>query len=365
MKFSSMNTLLGAAMVLSSVTGTVGESPPDTGVSVWNSGASRDGGAIPVRADAGISPEAIWNSGVSRGGGATPFGGGGGFGGACPTGSLWGGAGQYCMGGALYNCQYPGSRATLLSTCSGGFCQQQQRSVPDRCVPNTGGGVWPPATRPPVGGGSSWVPESILNGRRCSSTYMASGNTIKCNDGTTWTDDGRGNVRMTSGSNPWPTWPQRPSTSWPSTSWWPQRPSGNQIWVPEAVLRGRQCTSTYMASGNTITCSDGTTWTDDGRGNVRRTSSSMAPVTNNPWLSANANWRASEKLPTPGLVAGSTSSSLVGGGLGPWLPHSILDDKGCMSTYAMQDNVINCADGSMWTDRLVNGVRMVQRVNNA
>lgn len=317
-------------MVLSSVTGTVGESPPDPRVSVW------------------------------------PFGGGGSSGGACPTGSLWGGPGQYCMGGALYNCQYPGSLATLLSTCSGGFCQQQQRGVPDRCVPNTGGSVWPPATRPPVGGGSSWVPDSILIGRGCTSTYMASGNTIRClNDGTTWTDDGRGNVRMTSGSNPWPTWPQRPSTSWPSTSWWPQRPSGNQIWVPEAVLRGRQCTSTYMASGNTITCSDGTTWTDDGRGNVRRTSSSMAPVTNNPWLSANANWRASEKLPTPGLVAGSTSSSLVGGGLGPWLPHSILDDKGCMSTYAMQDNVINCADGSMWTDRLVNGVRMVQRMDNA
>jgi hypothetical protein len=44
-------------------------------------------------------------------------------------------------------------------------------------------------------------------------------------------------------------------------------------WQPASALNGRDCMSTYMAFGNTITCTDGTTWTDNAEGQVRQTNS--------------------------------------------------------------------------------------------
>lgn len=43
-------------------------------------------------------------------------------------------------------------------------------------------------------------------------------------------------------------------------------------WQDPSVLEGKNCASTYMSFGNTITCADGSVWTDNAAGMVRRVS---------------------------------------------------------------------------------------------
>ena len=114
------------------------------------------------------------------------------------------------------------------------------------------------------------LPSSVL-GKGCTSTYKAFGNTIKCPDGTTWTDDANGNV-FPIGSTPSNT----DIVSVNSVLLLNSVTKGSALAGPISVLDGRGCVSTYMASGNAIECNDGTTWTDDAYGNVYSTVSRIS-----------------------------------------------------------------------------------------
>ena len=87
---------------------------------------------------------------LSSGADAQLRGGGGGGGVTCPTGQAWGNMGEYCLGGSLYHCTYPGGPAAFMSNCGTGYCQSNVPGVADRCANyNPYPPVPPPRPQPP------------------------------------------------------------------------------------------------------------------------------------------------------------------------------------------------------------------------
>lgn len=207
----------------------------------------------------------------------------------CPTGRSWSNAGSYCFSGKIYHCTYPGARGVLIDDCAarGTSCQVNPPGYPDQCRAATSSQrpIWNtpswgiPSWGTPSWGNvnNAWLPVSVLDGKQCSSTYMASGNTITCPDGTTWEDNEFNQVRQTN-TNRFPTGPTLPT--WPTWGRSSQSPTfgSNGVWFDKSVMDGRGCPSwsTYMAFGNTFECKDGTRWVDNAEGLVRQTGRSNA-----------------------------------------------------------------------------------------